>query len=157
MNFTRFLLAKCVLAIALIAVTACGEKKSGKNEVVGEWLGRTVTTKRDGHADETKTYAANEFEMKFLPDGTFMINDRGVPNEPTTLSGTYEVTSDHRLKQTVLQASGGPKIVTDAMKGRTVVMDLKVSSDQLSLVMHLVDKAGKSMGTTESTFVRAPQ
>ena len=156
MKTTRLLLAKCLLAIALITVTACGEKKTRNNELVGEWLGRTVTTKRDGHADETKTYTASEFEMRFSADGTFVINDRGVPNEPITDSGTYEVTSDHRLKLTILDVIGGPKIAAGA-KGRTVVMDLKVSPDQFSLVMHLVDQAGKSMGTMESTYVRAPR
>lgn len=149
-------LAKWVLIVALANITACGQKKTGPNELVGDWLGRVVTTKLPGHADESKTYTAKELELRYSADGTFAIQDRGEPNETISISGTYEITNDRRLKETILEVTGS-KIASDGLKGRTSIKDFNVSADRLTLIMHLVDKAGKNMGTTESTFVRAPK
>ncbi len=133
----------------------CGQKKAGPNELVGEWLGRTVTTKLDGHTHETKTYSARELVMSFSEDGTFSDLDRGVPGETISISGSYEITKDHKLKEKILDATGSK--FASMLKGRTAIMDFKVTADQLTIVIRLSGTDGKTIGTTESTFVRAPK
>jgi hypothetical protein len=156
MKSNSMLLARCLLVVVLAASMGCGQKKPGPNELVGEWLGRTVTTKLAGRADETKTYSAREFVMTFSADGTFVDLDRGVPGETITISGSYEITQDHKLKEKILDATGSK--FAAMLKGRTVLMDFKVvAPDQLTILVQLDDKDGKKMGTTESTFVRAPK
>ncbi len=147
--------ARCLLVVLLAASFGCGQKKADSNELVGEWLCRTVTTKLDGHADETKTYLARELVTSFSADGTFADLDNGVPGETIATSGSYEITKDHRLKEKILEATGSK--FASMLKGRTAIMDFKVASDQLTIMMQLGDKDGKNMGTMESTFVRAPK
>jgi len=156
MKSKPMLLGRCLLVGVLAASMGCGQKKTGSNELIGEWLGRTVTTKLEGRAAETKTYSAKEYVMSFSAEGTFADQDRGVPGETIFISGSYEITKDHRLKRTILDVTGS-KIASDGLKGRTGIMDFKVALDQLTLVMQLVDRDGKNMGSTESTFVRAPK
>ena len=156
MKSNSMLLARCFLVVGLASSLGCGQKQADPNELVGEWLGRSVTTKLDGRADETKTYSAREFVMSFSADGTFADLDRGVPGETISISGSYEITKEHQLKEKILEVTGS-KIASEGLKGRTAIMDFKLASDRLTIVMQLNGKDGKKMGTTESTFVRAPK
>jgi hypothetical protein len=156
MNLMLFRLTRILLVAGLVSLNACGERKAANNELIGEWLGRSVTVKRAGHADETKAYKENELAMKFSADGTFVIEDRGVPNEQITMRGTYELPGDHRLKETIVDVTGA-KFATDGMKGHTSNLEYDVSSDQLKIVRRMNDQAGNLVATTESTFVRAPK
>ena len=149
------LLVLCLLAVVLAGSTGCSEKKADPSELVGEWLCRTVTTKLAGHADETKTYSARELVTSFSADGTFADLDKGVPGETIAMSGTYEITKDHKLKEKILDVTGSK--FASALKGRTGIMDFKVAGDQLTIVMQLAGTDGKTIGTTESTFIRAPK
>ena len=110
--------------MVVAASLGCSQKSPDPNELVGEWLCRSVTTKLAGHADETKTYTAREFVMSFSADGTFADLDNGVPGETLATSGTYEITKDNQLKEKILDATGS-KFAT-MLKGRTAVMDFKV-------------------------------